>query len=187
MHPTVRRALAKWPDVPDVYGWLLLDRRGQWRLRDPWTDTFERIGNAALREYIGRHYAPDAAGRWCFQNGPQSVFVKLAYAPLVVRSEGDALIDQCGRPFAVTERWLDEEGSLLFSGPDGVALLHDHDLASYAERFGTMFDRAGRLHKADIPRRFGFDPDPAPSSDARGSKHASPILEEVDALRQKSL
>lgn len=162
MHSTVRRALAKWPDVPDAYGWLLLDRRGQWRLRNPLTESFERVGNAALREFIGHHYAPDAAGRWYFQNGPQRVFVKLAYAPFVVRSEGAALIDQCGRQFAVTERWLDDEGSLLFAGPGGVALLHDHDLASYAERFGPAIDQLGRLNRADVPRRFGFDPDPAP-------------------------
>lgn len=187
MQPTVRGALAKWPDVPDVYGWLLLDRRGQWRLKNPWTDAFERIGNTALREYIGHHYAADAAGRWYFQNGPQRVFVRLAYVPLVVRSEGDALIDQCGRRFAVTERWLDDEGSLLFSGPEGVALLHDHDLASYAERSGPMLDRAGRLPKTEFPRRFGFDPDPAPPPSAGGTRGASSIREPVDALRQKSL
>ncbi|MBP6280161.1 MAG: DUF2946 family protein, partial [Rhodocyclaceae bacterium] len=34
MDDAVVRALAKWPDVPDVFGWLRLDKRGQWRLKD---------------------------------------------------------------------------------------------------------------------------------------------------------
>src|SRR3990170_3644456 len=29
----VIRAMAKWPNVPVVYGWLALDRRGQWSIK----------------------------------------------------------------------------------------------------------------------------------------------------------
>ena len=53
----------------------------------------------ALREFISRNYQADARGRWYFQNGPQRVFVSLAYTPLVIRFEGEALVDHCGRPF----------------------------------------------------------------------------------------
>jgi hypothetical protein len=28
MDEMVKRGMARWPDVPDVYGWLSLDRRG---------------------------------------------------------------------------------------------------------------------------------------------------------------
>jgi len=80
----VARSLAKWPNVPAVYGWLALDRRGNWRIKG------EKIGNAALRDFIGRNYQADEKGRWYFQNGPQRVFVSLAYTPLVVRYEGPA-------------------------------------------------------------------------------------------------
>ena len=33
MDETVIRAMAKWPDVPAVWGWLSLDRRGVWKLK----------------------------------------------------------------------------------------------------------------------------------------------------------
>ena len=84
MDPTVVAALAKWPDVPAVYGWLGLTARGEWRLQG------QPIGNAALREFIGRNYAGDERGRWYFQNGPQRVFVTLEAAPWVWQVAQDA-------------------------------------------------------------------------------------------------
>ena len=107
MDEMVIRSLARWPDVPAVYGWLSLDRRGNWRIKD------ERIANAALRDFIGRNYAADERGCWFFQNGPQRVFVSLAYTPLVVHFEGEHLVDHCGRPYAAQETFQDDEGSVL--------------------------------------------------------------------------
>ena len=34
MDDIVKQALAKWPNVPDCYGWLGLDARGLWYMRD---------------------------------------------------------------------------------------------------------------------------------------------------------
>ena len=34
MDEMVRQAMAKWPNVPACYGWLGLDARGQWYMRD---------------------------------------------------------------------------------------------------------------------------------------------------------
>ncbi|MBP7581842.1 MAG: DUF2946 family protein, partial [Vogesella sp.] len=34
MDALVLAAMDKWPNVPAVYGWLRLDARGQWWLRD---------------------------------------------------------------------------------------------------------------------------------------------------------
>ena len=34
MDDIVKQAMAKWPNVPACYGWLGLDGRGQWFLRD---------------------------------------------------------------------------------------------------------------------------------------------------------
>ena len=93
MDEIVARSMARWPNVPAVYGWLQLDRRGNWRIKG------ERIANAALREFIARNYQADERGCWYFQNGPQRVFVELAYTPLVVHFEGEALLDHCARPF----------------------------------------------------------------------------------------
>lgn len=146
MDDAVLRSLAKWPNVPDVYGWLSLDRRGNWLIRN------ERIGNLALRAFIARNYQPDARGCWYFQNGPQRVFVELAYAPLVVHLEGDALFDHCGRPFRCEQAFLDDEGSVLMLGNSGLGLLDDRDLAAYADQARGL----PPLARASVERRFGF-------------------------------
>jgi len=82
MDPIVIQAMAKWPSVPNVFGWLSLDRRGAWLIKG------DRIANTGVTEFIGRNYAEDDQGRWFFQNGPQRVFVKLECTPLVVRVVG---------------------------------------------------------------------------------------------------
>lgn len=122
MDESVIRAMQRWPNVPDVYGWLRLDRRGNWLVRTgtgPGAEVqFERIGNAAFVDFISRNYQPDARGRWYFQNGPQRVFVALDGAPWVFR------LDDAGRD------WLAHTGApagaarkLLFDEKDGVWLV----------------------------------------------------------------
>jgi hypothetical protein len=150
MDDIVARSLAKWPHVPAVYGWLQLDRRGNWLIKG------ERIGNAALREFIGRNYEADERGRWFFQNGPQRVYVTLAYTPLVVHYEGERLFDHCGRPVQALETFLDDEGSVLIRSVRGIGLLDDRDLERYAETAGSLTP----IPRAEVPERFGFDPDP---------------------------
>jgi len=162
MDPGVERSLAKWPDVPDVFGWLALDRRGNWLLRNPSSDTMERIGNAALNAFISRNYAHDERGRWYFQNGPQRVFASLAYAPLVARIEGGGFRDHCG--FAIERdalEYLDSEGSVLVAGERGVALLDDRDLGAYVEsRSGRVLAALSRVECGEVAARFGFIADP---------------------------
>ena len=157
MDPIVLRSMAKWPDVPDVYGWLSLDRRGNWLLKG------ERIGNPALREFIGRNYQPDPVGRWFFQNGPQRVFVALAYTPLVLHFEGELLLDHCDRPFQAEQTFLDEEGSVLLAGESGIGLLDDRDLDRYADTANAL----ARVRRAEVQGRFGFIADPSPGSGPR--------------------
>lgn len=155
MDEIVARSLAKWPNVPAVFGWLSLDRRGNWRIRG------ERIGNSALRDYISRNYEADARGRWFFQNGPQRVYVSLAYTPLVVHYAGEALFDHCGRPFATAQGFQDDEGSVLLLGERGVALLDDRDLVRFSE---AIHPELPVIRRADAAMRFGFVADPAPDA-----------------------
>jgi hypothetical protein len=163
MDEIVLRALARWPGVPEVYGWLALDRRGEWRLKNPSSGEFERIGNHALREFIGRNYSSDGRGRWYFQNGPQRVYARLAYTPLVLHLEAGDLVDQCGRPFGEPAGiWLDEGGSIVFSGANGAALLDDRDLARYVEDLQRPFEEFERIASRELGARLGFDPDPTP-------------------------
>jgi hypothetical protein len=152
MDEIVARSLAKWPNVPAVYGWLSLDRRGNWLIKG------ERIGNPALRDFIARNYESDAAGRWYFQNGPQRVYVSLTYTPLVVHYEGEDLVDHCGRPFSPIGAFQDDEGSVLFEGGGSVALLDDRDLARFADHDPS----SSPIGRAQVPARFGFVPDPGP-------------------------
>ena len=156
MDEIVAKALAKWPDVPAVYGWLSLDRRGNWRIKE------ERVGNAALREFIARNYARDSGGSWFFQNGPQRVFVRLAYTPLIVRTREASFVDQCGRAFESAGAMLDNEGSVLLLGGGGVALLDDRDLAAYADAREEALQALPRIESRDVADRFGFIPEPKP-------------------------
>ena len=150
MDEIVARSLAKWPNVPAVYGWLSLDRRGNWLIKG------EKIANTALREFIARNYEADEKGRWYFQNGPQRVYVTLAYTPLVVHYDGERLFDHCGRAFAATQTYQDEEGSVLTFDGRAVALLDDRDLARIADEAGDL----PLIQRAEVPARFGFETDP---------------------------
>ncbi len=156
MDPSVLQAMARWPDVPAVYGWLALDRRGNWLLKHPAREAFGRIGNAALREFIGRNYQADARGCWYFQNGPQRVFVSLAYAPLVLHYEGETLVDHCGRATRAQATFADEEGSILILGERGLGLLDDRDLENFAARLDADWRTLPQVAARDAAARFGF-------------------------------
>ena len=179
----VLRSMVKWPDVPAVYGWLALDRRGAWRIKSR-SGGFERIGNAAMAEFIGRNYSADAAGRWYFQNGPQRVYVALDYTPWIYRLEGDgSFVAHTGAvPQRVDAAFLDDAGALLLQTELGVGVVLDRDLPSLLERLGDFVLIAERVSQgvpeqillqgnsvpltairaADVPSRFGFVPRPRP-------------------------
>ena len=153
MDDAVARSIAKWPNVPAVYGWLALDRRGNWRIKG------ERVANVALREFIARNYGADEHGRWFFQNGPQRVFVALAYTPFVMHYQGERLFDQCGREVSAKETYVDDEGSVLVLGEHGIGLLDDRDLERYADRAAGL----AKIDRAHVAARFGFVADPSDS------------------------
>jgi hypothetical protein len=120
----VERALDKWPNVPALYGWLSLDRRGRWRIRG------ETITRPQIVDTIGASYASDARGCWFFQNGPQRGYMKLEWMPLVLRrSEGDSLVTHNGLAVEqLRSAHLDEEGSLLIVTEHGAGGVDSHDL-----------------------------------------------------------
>ena len=136
MDDIVIRAMARWPEVPAVYGWLSLDRRGQWAIKGA-QHVFERVTNPKVVEFIARTYLRDAAGRWYFQNGPQQVFVALDYTPLIYRAVGTpptGFETHCGVRAAALERvWMDESGDLLFMTGLGPGVLLDRDLPKVME------------------------------------------------------
>jgi hypothetical protein len=188
MDEAVVRAMLKWPQVPAVYGWLMLDRRGRWLVKTL-GDEFEPIANRAVTDFIGRNYGSDESGRWFFQNGPQRVFVMLQYTPWVfaLGEDGLSLRTHTDRqPGRVREAYLDDSGALVLATDIGVGVLLDWDLAAaldsieaggvpaeeLAERVGRgeevpcrLFGQAvgiKSLRPSELLARFGFDPRPSP-------------------------
>ena len=145
MDDQVKRAMARWPAVPAVYGWLRLGRRGTWFLIDrnaPGFDPVRDSGGSPITsppiiDFIHRNYEADAEGNWYFQNGPQRVFVTLDHAPLIFRVIGDddddgaslALAAQTGQPVtSIEEAHFDRQGNLFLRTDIGPGMLDDRDL-----------------------------------------------------------
>ena len=145
MDELVRDAIARWPDVPAVYGWLRLDRRGRWMLVDRGAPDFDEardargseITNRQIVAFIDRNYDCDPSGAWYFQNGPQRVYVTLEVAPLVLRVLGSGaearLVAHTGAPVSdVRAAWHARDDVLVLATDIGHGAVHDLDLAALA-------------------------------------------------------
>jgi hypothetical protein len=170
MDDIVKQALAKWPHVPHCYGWLGLDARGNWYLRDDRAQaagSFRASKGSMLRhdkliEFIQRNYERDEHGQWFFQNGPQRVYVELEAAPWVWRiGEDGAVRSHAGEPVEPSACLLDEEGKLYLVAPIGLGLVHTQDVGIAAEAIERGRWRPEDVRAADLPARFGFVPSPA--------------------------
>lgn len=143
MDELVLRGMAKWPNVPAVYGWLSLDRRGQWLLKG------ERVTNPGIAAFFGRNYSHDDQGRWFFQNGPQRVYVALDYTPHVYRitsPPGSALALASHNGSAVKKvhaAYIDDSGQLLLDTDLGIGLMHDSDLETLVPCFSSSGGLSG--------------------------------------------
>ena len=150
MDDLVRAAMARWPDVPDIFGWLSLTQSGQWRLHPngnalDTTDTGqypagESISNAQILGFINRNYTHDDHGRWFFQNGPQRVFVRLDAAPLILHTgeDGNRLTAHTGDDIArILQWWLDDTGHLYAQTDLGPGLVCGRDLMPVLEKLRT--------------------------------------------------
>jgi hypothetical protein len=173
MDDIVRQALAKWPHVPDCYGWLGLDARGQWYMRD---DRAQALGPFAggntqskgsplrhekLVDFIGRNYQADRLGQWYFQNGPQRVYVELEATPLVWRVEPDGSVhDHTGRPARVQRCLLDELGRLYLETDTGFGLVHTMDMGQAADAVEAGLWVPQEVLAAELPTRHGYQTSP---------------------------
>ena len=146
MDDIVKAALKKWPNVPDCYGWLALDARGDWYMRDDRTQHAgpfpqvkgSRIVHDKLREFIERNYSADDHGCWFFQNGPQRVYVELEAAPHVWRLSAavdspPALRSHTGRDATYQSSWLDEHDRLFVATDVGFGIVHTLDMENAAD------------------------------------------------------
>jgi len=135
MDDIVKQALAKWPNVPHCYGWLGLDARGNWRMRDERAQHLnlpgDKLQHAALVAFIVRNYAADERGCWYFQNGPQRVYVQLEATPYIVRTDPTQgwTLHTGAALGPIEEVVLTETGALVLRSGAVVAQLDDRDFA----------------------------------------------------------
>jgi hypothetical protein len=140
MDEIVKQALAKWPNVPHCYGWLALDARGNWRMRDERAQAQNLRGDIithpALVAFINRNYQSDEQGNWFFQNGPQRVYVEHETTPHIAHSSPEhGLCLHTGEPLtAIDHVRLTQDGSFIFSNRTITAQLDDRDLAQMLAR-----------------------------------------------------
>jgi hypothetical protein len=175
MDDIVKAALRKWPHVPHCYGWLALDARGHWFLRDEHVQRSgpfpqckgSRIDQPRLVEFIARNYEHDDAGCWFFQNGPQRVYVQLEAAPWVwrVRWHGGrlTLTSHTGLSAQARSAWLDEHGRLFLDAELGLGIVHSLDTVDAAGAVEAGACQPIEVDFASLPGRFGYRLDPNPS------------------------
>ena len=174
MDDMVRAALKKWPNVPACTGWLALDARGDWYMRDDRTQAAgpfpaargSRIEHVQLREFIARNYEAAADGAWFFQNGPQRVYVELEAAPHVWRlraQPGTApeVRSHTGAAAAVESAWLDDRDRLFLATDAGFGIVHTQDMEAAADAIEAGLWQPQSLAFDAMPERFGFCLSPA--------------------------
>lgn len=139
MDELVLQALERWPNVPAVRGWLRLDARGRWLIRQPPSATeknhFAAVVNPQMIEFINRNYVVDDAGAY-FQNGPQRVYVRPERGAFVwsyVDATSPALQAHTGQAVqTVSACWLDADEVPWLQTEWGAGHLLDRDLARWA-------------------------------------------------------
>jgi hypothetical protein len=173
MDAIVEAALRKWPNVPHCYGWLGLDARGDWFLRDLRTQAQgefpqskgSRIEHAGLRAFIERNYAHDDQGCWFFQNGPQRVYVELELAPwiwrLAARGAGFEIESHTNVAAAFEAGWVDEHGHLFVKTPLGLGSVHSLDMHVAALAVESVAWTINETGFATLAARFGHVLSPA--------------------------
>jgi hypothetical protein len=199
MDEWVQRALSRWPNVPALFGWLGLDRRGRWLIQG------ESISHPRIIQTINRNYAADEQGRWYFQNGPQRGYIQLESTPLILHVAEDqaGLVTHTGLAVGrISDCYLDEQGALVLMTEHGAGEIAGADLAWALDRLscdtlaidddtlavalqaqsgsdtGITFSIGEnrvpirRLDFAAMPAALGFDRTPSPRPGERVSTRA---------------
>ncbi len=187
--------MARWPDVPAVSGWLELDRRGRWLIRGeplahPLANAFisrnytcdDRgrwyFQNGPQRVFVHLHYTP-----WVLRLGPDLDPVTHTDRPagpvtaVHMDEQGAVLLETRAGLGLLDDRDL-EAFSHDLRGAHGERLDSDR-LARRLERLAQGRDAAVAVATStgllpvqpvasgEVPRRFGFDPDPRPDARER--------------------
>jgi len=169
MDDIVKQAMAKWPNVPDCYGWLGLDARGNWYMRDDGSQALGAFASGQpgakgsllqhekLIDFIQRNYACDDRGQWFFQNGPQRVYVELEATPWVWRVQPDfSLRAHSGQATLCTRCLTDEFGWLYLETPLGLGLVHTQDMVLAAVAVDSGRWTVEEIQRGDLSAIYGY-------------------------------
>ena len=181
MDDIVKAALAKWPNVPHCYGWLGLDARGNWYMRDDGAQAAGAFDSGLPRskgsllkhdkliDFIGRNYLCDEAGQWLFQNGPQRVYLELEAAPFVWRVQTDgSVLAHNGQEARVQRCVVDEAGRLYLDADLGFGLVHTQDMLGASDVVERGLWVPQPMLARELPDRFGYVKSPALVRPAKG-------------------
>ena len=192
MDDSVQRAMANWPNVPAVYGYIGVDRRGGFWLQG------HRVSHQRTARYIARNYHLDDQGRAFFQNGPQRTYADLEATPWVYRihDHGELRCHTDTPVAALRSAWLTPDGTVILTTEHGPGIVHDQDLGLLLDALSTpdgteamdalealqgggsvtvhLSLAAGAVTLGLLPddhlaRQFGFDPRPEPGDDPRAA------------------
>ena len=183
MDDIVKAAIVKWPNVPHCYGWLGLDARGNWYMRDdraqaagPFCAASSEPGRQVaskgsmlkhdkLIDFIQRNYESDeraassAKGQWFFQNGPQRVYVELEATPYIWRvgNAPDFEVTAHTGQVAITQRCIiDEHGRVYLETALGFGLVHTQDMLQAADAIERGLWVPQEVLATDLQTRFGY-------------------------------
>jgi hypothetical protein len=184
MDNIVRQAMAKWPNVPHCYGWLGLDQRGNWYMRD---DRAQAAGSFCsgqpgakgsllkhekLIDFIQRNYACDEAGQWYFQNGPQRVYVELEATPWIWRVDSSGAIRaHDGQEVLLRQCLMDESGYVYLETSLGIGLVHTQDVGHVAQAVESGCWPVKDVVRDTLAHRYHFNA--SPQATHRGKQHAT--------------
>lgn len=169
MDDIVKQAMVKWPNVPDCFGWLGLDNRGQWYMRDErvqalggFQSGIEGAKGSLLRHeklisFIHRNYESDDSGSWYFQNGPQRVFIELESTPYIWRL-GDDLVatSSTGCTTEALGCLMDETGYVYLQTPMGIGLVHTLDVVVASEALESGIWQLQECLSESLESQYGF-------------------------------
>ncbi len=176
MDDIVKQAMTKWPNVPDCYGWLGLDSRGNWYMRDEAAQAAgafasgvlgakgSLLQHAKLIEFIQRNYACNNEGEWFFQNGPQRVYVELQATPWIWRVNASAQItSHAGTDAAYQAALMDEYGWLYLKTSIGFGLVHTQDIFDAAIAIEAEQWSVQNVPQLELSKRYRFITSPQKS------------------------
>lgn len=165
MDELVKQALQKWPNVPHCFGWLALDKRGDWYMRDDRVQAQghfpqakgSKLQHNKLIEFIQRNYLSDAQGQWYFQNGPQRVYVELEAAPFVWRIHDDLSVwSAAEQAQQVKHCAIDELGQVYLLTDQGLGLVHTQDVWLAAQALEQERWPEKKVLSSELQSTYGF-------------------------------